>query len=162
VPVNSTGSVDHRSPTKLKVPLALPALLPLNDTVKFACWPAGMETGNCRPETENSLLETLAWVRITGVVPLFATVADEKRSYPGLCYQNPQRRGLRAQPIDCWDFVRLRVRCSPCSRAAEPKSQAIRPALLRSLKSVQPYAPAVQKHLLRIPISPQKYRLGAD
>jgi hypothetical protein len=75
VPVSTTGGVGPLLPWKFNVPLAFPALLPLNHTVKLAFCPDCMEMGNWRPETENCSLETLASVNVTAVELVLVTEA---------------------------------------------------------------------------------------
>lgn len=73
-----------------------------------------MEIGNCSPEIENSLVETVALVRVTAVVPVFTTVAICETSLPTPALPKSTAAGVTCT-VDSALFAPLTIPVQPPS-----------------------------------------------
>ena len=77
----------------VKLPLAVPTDAALNVTWKLLDWPTGKENGKVSPETENSLLDTVALLMLTETFPIFVTAIVWEIFFPTTVLPKLRLRG---------------------------------------------------------------------
>jgi hypothetical protein len=88
-----------------KVPVALPEALGLNQTSKLLDWPAGRVRGMARPETENWLFDTFAWMMLAAMLPVFATETVCEILFPTMALPKLTLEGFTWITASGWELL---------------------------------------------------------